>query len=54
MTNILRNHAVWRDKLNEYISAAKAFGENKILAALKVIGEIKYIGIRLYFSLRVC
>ncbi len=35
------DHVVWRNKLNEYISAAKAFGENKILAALKVIGENK-------------
>ena len=37
----MNDHGVWENKLNEYISVAKAFGENKILAALKVIGENK-------------
>lgn len=38
------DYAMWKSKLDEYISTAKAFGENKILAALKVVGKSKIYG----------
>lgn len=38
------DYAKWKNKLDEYIATAKAFGENKILAALKVIGKTKVYG----------
>ena len=38
------DYAMWKNKLDEYISTAKAFGENKILAALKVVGKSKIYG----------
>ena len=33
-----------KNKLDEYIATAKAFGENKILAALKVVRKTKVYG----------
>lgn len=38
------DYAKWKSKLNEYIATAKAFGENKLLAALKVVGKNKVYG----------
>lgn len=39
-----KDYAMWKRKLDEYISTAKAFGENKLLAVLKVIGKNKVYG----------
>ena len=38
------DYAKWKNKLDEYIDMAKAFGENKILAVLKVVGKNKVYG----------
>lgn len=38
------DYSMWKDKLDDYISTAKAFGENKALGAIKAIGKNKVYG----------